>query len=397
LSAAMGRLLEVYNRTMRILFTLDKYSSREGGADQVARGVVDCLLQAGHEVRVLEPGPEHEANGGAFSLVRRPLPWPGLIRDSDLTTLRWNLFWSDVIDHELASFPPHMILTQNRLAPSAVAAAKRAGIRSCIMFHGYRPLSPTFFFGQDALTCDPPGFWNLPLRYKLKWPLVKRMLQLYHAAYAAADIVIANSNYTARVIERFFGRKAALLYPVIDLGPSRLGPGMDKPPRPEAPILFVKPQRIKGIHKLVAVSRIMPEHSFVVVCTPSRRLRGELAQRDNVTLRGWVDEMDEVYRNTSLLFAPAMIPEPFGRVFVEAGLRGIPAVASNAGGIPEAVGEGGILLNMHVSAEQWRDAIVEALAPTALAHLRPAARLHASELVNSHKCDALLNALGLGG
>ncbi len=380
---------------MRILFTLDKYSSREGGADQVARSVVDCLVSGGHEVRVLEAGQEYESDEFGFTLVRRPLPWQGLLRDSDLTTLRWNLFWSDVIDNELARFPAHMILTQNRLCPSAVAAAKRAGIRSCIMFHGYRPLSPTFFLGQDALVCDPPGFWNMPLRCKVKWPLVRRVLELYGAAYAAADVVIANSNYAARVIERFFNRKAVVLYPVLDLRPERDELRGRESPRPDAPILFVKPQRIKGVRQLLAVSRLMPEHSFVVAGTPSRRLRYEFAKYGNITLSGWVDDMDDLYRNSSLLFAPVMIPEPFGRVFVEAGLRGIPSVATGAGGIPEAVGAGGILLDMHASASQWRDAILQALEPSAYARLSREASRHAGELLKAHDCLVLLQAMAV--
>ena len=64
-----------------------------------------------------------------------------------------------------------------------------------------------------------------------------------------------------------------------------------------------------------------------------------------------------------VLFGPAQLPEPFGRVFVEAALAGLPSVASRAGGIPEAVGEGGILLEPSAPPAAWAAAIQSALVP----------------------------------
>jgi glycosyltransferase involved in cell wall biosynthesis len=50
---------------------------------------------------------------------------------------------------------------------------------------------------------------------------------------------------------------------------------------------------------------------------------------------------------------PSQCEEAFGRVIVEAGLNGIPSVASHAGGIPEALGDGGVLLSPGEPAQSW--------------------------------------------
>jgi glycosyltransferase involved in cell wall biosynthesis len=49
---------------------------------------------------------------------------------------------------------------------------------------------------------------------------------------------------------------------------------------------------------------------------------------------------------TRILLVPSTFHEPFGRVAAEALVNGIPPIVSNRGGLPETVGEGGIVLNL---------------------------------------------------
>ena len=53
--------------------------------------------------------------------------------------------------------------------------------------------------------------------------------------------------------------------------------------------------------------------------------------------------MRKFYRLGRVLLAPSLIEEGFGRIILEAQFNGIPAIASNVGGYPEAVGGGGFL------------------------------------------------------
>jgi glycosyltransferase involved in cell wall biosynthesis len=64
-----------------------------------------------------------------------------------------------------------------------------------------------------------------------------------------------------------------------------------------------------------------------------------LAQALGVSIRhaGWVrgTEKAQLLRDTDLLVAPSVWPEPFGLVGIEAGLQGVPAAAFGVGGIPD--------------------------------------------------------------
>ena len=55
--------------------------------------------------------------------------------------------------------------------------------------------------------------------------------------------------------------------------------------------------------------------------------------------------MGRVFDRTRVLLMPSIWEEPFGRLPVEAGACGIPTLASARGGLPESVGDGGILID----------------------------------------------------
>jgi glycosyltransferase involved in cell wall biosynthesis len=68
-------------------------------------------------------------------------------------------------------------------------------------------------------------------------------------------------------------------------------------------------------------------------------------------------DMRRIYSRTGLLLVPSTWEEGFGRVVVEAQMSGIPAVASDRGGLPEAVGDGGVLLDPDAAISAWVDAV----------------------------------------
>jgi glycosyltransferase involved in cell wall biosynthesis len=68
---------------------------------------------------------------------------------------------------------------------------------------------------------------------------------------------------------------------------------------------------------------------------------------DNVIWHGFRDDIEAVYRDLDILVVPSRHGEPFGLVAAEAGLFGIPVVATRNGGLPEIVidGETGFLVD----------------------------------------------------
>ena len=67
--------------------------------------------------------------------------------------------------------------------------------------------------------------------------------------------------------------------------------------------------------------------------------------------------MNPIYRHTRILLAPSQWIEAWGRVVTEAQFCGIPAVTSDSGGLPEAVGDGGIVIPRDAPINDWITAI----------------------------------------
>ena len=63
--------------------------------------------------------------------------------------------------------------------------------------------------------------------------------------------------------------------------------------------------------------------------------------------------MKTVYGRTKILLAPSKWEEAWGRVASEAHCSGIPVVGSRRGGLPEAIGEGGIVLDYDAPLDDW--------------------------------------------
>lgn len=64
-----------------------------------------------------------------------------------------------------------------------------------------------------------------------------------------------------------------------------------------------------------------------------------------ISIRPASFDVKEIYKTTAVLLAPSLWYESWGRVATEAVMNGIPVLASSSGGLPEAVGTGGIILD----------------------------------------------------
>lgn len=73
----------------------------------------------------------------------------------------------------------------------------------------------------------------------------------------------------------------------------------------------------------------------------------------NVTWLRRTSDMRRVYGKARLILVPSQWEEAFGRVVAEAQVSGIPALASCIGGLPEAVGPGGLLVDPAAPTAQW--------------------------------------------
>ncbi len=132
-------------------------------------------------------------------------------------------------------------------------------------------------------------------------------------------------------------------------------------------ITFINPVKVKGVEKVLKCAKHLPHRRFQLVETwpiPSeeyKKLIEQIHLLPNVALRKHTEDMKQIYENSSLLLMPSRWEEAFGRVIVEANINGIPVIASNVGGISEALGNGGKLLTRNASIQTWIEAIEELL------------------------------------
>jgi glycosyltransferase involved in cell wall biosynthesis len=180
------------------------------------------------------------------------------------------------------------------------------------------------------------------------------VLKLYDRTVPRADLIVANSRYIAGLLERFWRVHAEVVYPTLNL-PVAAAPEND----PKGYILFVKPQKAKGLDVFLGLAAMLPDRRFAVAGELGRGAAELLAGCRNVRALGWQEDMAGVYRRARLVVVPSALPEPFGRVAAEAAGFGVPTVSFRQGGVPEAAGAGGAFLEPGASGNEWSAAIRE--------------------------------------
>jgi glycosyltransferase involved in cell wall biosynthesis len=165
---------------------------------------------------------------------------------------------------------------------------------------------------------------------------------------------IANSRFTAQRLRERCGIEAHVIRPIID-------PAQYVTPTSREHVLFVNTIPRKGVEVALDLARARPDIPFDMVQGWTLKppqvavLRGRLPA--NVTLHPATRDMRPRYAQARLLLAPSQWEEAWGRVATEAQVSGIPVLASSRGGLPEAVGDGGLLLPADAPGEEWARAL----------------------------------------
>ena len=220
-------------------------------------------------------------------------------------------------------------------------------------------------------------------------------LKVAVAALDPATIFISNSTFTRRRALADLGVDSRVIYPVIDGAQYRVLPGGSH-------CVFVNPHPSKGIAIALALAAACPDIPFLIVeawtldgpAHSANRLRA--AALPNVTWLRRVADMRTVYAQARVMLVPSQWEEAFGRVVAEAQVSGIPALVSDIGGLPEAVGPGGCLVPPTAPVEVWRQALRRIWDdPVEQARLATAALRHAArpDMAAARQIDALEAAL----
>jgi glycosyltransferase involved in cell wall biosynthesis len=131
-----------------------------------------------------------------------------------------------------------------------------------------------------------------------------------------------------------------LRYTVVHPRIKPLAPDQERTRDPgQGSVMLINANRIKGLSIFIELARRLPEVSFAVVPTWGELPRKEqriLERLPNVRNLKPISPVDPIYDLTRVLLVPSLWEDPFPRVVNEAMLRGIPVLASDRGGIPEA-------------------------------------------------------------
>ncbi|WP_416484498.1 glycosyltransferase [Streptomyces sp. CL12] len=162
---------------------------------------------------------------------------------------------------------------------------------------------------------------------------------------------LAVSQFVLRRAPRTDGTRLSVLYPPFTLPE----PGQRRRERTNA-VLMVNPIPAKGADLLHQLIRRMPEQRFTLV-EGWWNTTEEFASYPNVTYVPRVYDMSPLYRSHRLLLVPSTVEDAFPRVIIEAALHGTPSIGTDRGGIPEALGNTGIVLSAKAGAEEWAEAL----------------------------------------
>lgn len=179
------------------------------------------------------------------------------------------------------------------------------------------------------------------LRSRLLRPVMAGLARWDAATAGRVDRFLANSQYVARRIRRYYNRGSTVVYPPVDTAFYRPPDGPNAGGRLSAPGFLVVSALVpyKRVDIAIEACRMAGAGLTIVGRGPEearlRRLAGP-----GVEFLGWLsdEEVRDLYGRTAAVLLPGI--EDFGMVPVEAQACGAPVVALRAGGACETVQDG---------------------------------------------------------
>ncbi|HEY0797531.1 MAG TPA: glycosyltransferase, partial [Candidatus Baltobacteraceae bacterium] len=326
----------------------------EGGTESYLERVLPAFVRAGAELTVLARRVRDE---GAFGVPVREVGWAS---DTEPPSERG----AAAIARAIEALAPHAVLTSNVFDTMVMSAARRAP-KLIVRVHDHRLFCPQGdrLFPHGRTPCARPmgtmclahaALNGCAAGVHLKTLHLLRAREELRAIVAQADHLIVSSRFMQRlcVLNGIREEKVVVIPPPIEGDAATV-----VAPRPARDRIFFAGRlvRDKGVASLIRALGLIPANvrpTLAVAGQPTSESTGfpHLARKVGVAVtmlgrldaRGLNAELDA----SSAAAMPSLLPEPFGLAGIEAQARGRPVVAYAAGGIPEWMGAGGILVSL---------------------------------------------------
>ncbi len=278
---------------------------------------MEGLAARGHECRAVAPATGRQGLQTAAELLdeltNRRIAF---VDSSAATVFEYNKVRVCAVKHP-ARLHTHAVEEMDRFEPAVVI------VSSCTQ------LEPFLGHRDTRIIYVAHSPWELPFGpgHALNNPSGAELIR-------RADGIIAVSKDLQQRIRAGCGREAAMLhFPMYGNGPFPHLGSFDK-----GLVTIVNPCAYKGISVFEKMARRVPHVRFAAVPswgTTTADL-GLLDQLPNVTMIPACDDIEWILRQTRILLVPSLWPEGFGLIAVEAMAYGVPVIASDSGGLPEA-------------------------------------------------------------
>ncbi|MBA3974077.1 MAG: hypothetical protein C0504_07660 [Candidatus Solibacter sp.] len=338
---------------MRILLAHNStYYPAHGGGDKSNRLLMEALAARGHQARVFTRTErfgdaeqarylaELDRRGQAYEIGAEAGEVRFRLGGADVRVLACRPELRAAFQHHIDDFGPDIIVTSTDDPGQLLfdLAVKAPGARVVYLVRATIAVP----FGPDSSGVN-----------ERKKEMLRR-----------ADGVVGVSRYVAGYVRQWAGIPAIHL-PISLLEPRAGYPLLGRFDNPY--VTMVNPCAVKGISILLGLADRMPHIQFAAVPTWGAEADDldALRQRPNITLLDPVDDIDDLLKQSRVVLVPSLWAEARSRIVLEAMSRGIPVMASDVGGIHEAMLGVPHLLKVNLI-RRYRPAVGSGMVPVAL-------------------------------
>ena len=181
------------------------YLNSEGDSNDISIEMVDIpKSNLGKRMRIVK---KNAGGSAGISVVRN---WIDIRRRAKI--------YKNMIKDRVKEFSPDLVITQLDFSYESIKLSKEIGAKSMMFLRDATFICPYDYYilanGQD---CDGKCFSCSPgITAKAQYPWIRRYVKLLQKAIKMADVVVANSKWTASVAVKITNVKPEVIYPTIN-------------------------------------------------------------------------------------------------------------------------------------------------------------------------------------